>query len=101
MRAPVRGGAARGMFCTTVAPSIAIYPERSVQLIAPFPAGGAADVMARIFSKEFEARLGQPFVVMNRPGGGTIIGAQATMTAAPDGYTILLHPTRPTRLIRR
>ena len=74
----------------SVAPSMALYPERIVQLISPFPAGGAADVSARIFSKELEARLGQPFVVMNRPGGGTIIGAQATMTAEPDGYTIML-----------
>jgi tripartite-type tricarboxylate transporter receptor subunit TctC len=68
----------------------ALYPERPVQIISPYTPGGAADVMARVFSKELEARLGQPFIVMNRPGGGTVIGAQATLAAPPDGYTILL-----------
>jgi tripartite-type tricarboxylate transporter receptor subunit TctC len=73
-----------------VTPANARYPERPVQLIAPYTAGGAADVMSRIFAKEFEARLGQPFLVVNRPGGGTAVGTLATITAPPDGYTILL-----------
>jgi tripartite-type tricarboxylate transporter receptor subunit TctC len=70
--------------------AMALYPDRTVQIIAPYPAGGAADVMARVFSKELEAKLGQPFIVVNKPGGGTVVGAQSTIAAEPDGYTILL-----------
>jgi tripartite-type tricarboxylate transporter receptor subunit TctC len=101
MRAPIRTALLAACMTMSVAPSMALYPERIVQLISPFPAGGAADVSARIFSKELEARLGQPFVVMNRPGGGTIIGAQATMSAEPDGYTIMLSSNSTYSLIPR
>jgi tripartite-type tricarboxylate transporter receptor subunit TctC len=90
MRTTIRAVILGACLALPAAPVLAVYPERSVQLIVPFSAGGAADVMARVFSKELEARLGQPFVVVNKPGGGTAVGALATATAAPDGYTILL-----------
>ena len=57
---------------TAVAASLAgaAYPERPVQLVAPFPPGGAADVLARILSRELEVQLGQPGVVENKPSPG-------------------------------
>jgi tripartite-type tricarboxylate transporter receptor subunit TctC len=64
------------------------YPEKSLQLIVPFPPGGASDVVARIIGGELEARLGKPVVIMNRPGGGTTIAAKEVTRAAPDGYTL-------------
>lgn len=66
------------------------YPEKPIQLIVPFPPGGAADVLARFLSAELEPRLGQGVVVVNRPGAGTAIGAQAAATAPADGYTLFL-----------
>src|SRR4051812_35044616 len=71
-------------------PAAAEYPERPVQLISPYPAGGAADVLARYLGKELEAQLGKPVIILNKPGAGTIIGAQAAATAPPDGYTLFL-----------
>jgi tripartite-type tricarboxylate transporter receptor subunit TctC len=66
------------------------FPERALQIVAPYAPGGAADVFARLIAKELEGRLGQPVIVVNRPGGGTIIGAQAVLTAPADGYTLFL-----------
>jgi tripartite-type tricarboxylate transporter receptor subunit TctC len=71
-------------------PAAAEYPQRPIQLISPFPAGGAADVLARYLGKELEAQLGKPVIVLNKPGAGTIIGAQAAATAVADGYTLFL-----------
>src|SRR5689334_13122394 len=64
------------------------YPEKSLQLICPFPPGGASDVVARIIGSELEARLGKPVIIMNRAGGGTTIAAKEVARAAPDGYTL-------------
>src|SRR5205823_1175045 len=66
------------------------YPTQPVRLVVPFPAGGGTDALARWFSKGLEDRLGQPFVVENRAGAGTTLGAGYVATATPDGYTILL-----------
>ncbi|MEO8023318.1 tripartite tricarboxylate transporter substrate binding protein [Polaromonas sp.] len=66
------------------------YPDRPVTLVAPYPAGGAADVLARILGKKLEEQLGQPVVVENKPGAGTAIGAAAVANAKPDGYTLLV-----------
>lgn len=66
------------------------FPERPITLVAPFPAGGAADVLARILGRKMEEQLGQPVLVDNKPGAGTAIGAAAVANAKPDGYTLLI-----------
>lgn len=65
------------------------YPTKPIRIIMPFPAGGASDVIARAIGEKLRPKLGQPFVVENRPGANQIVGATSAMTAAPDGYTLL------------
>lgn len=64
------------------------WPERVVRVIVPWPPGGSTDVLVRIFAERFQALLGQPFVVENRPGAGGNIGVDAVAKAQPDGYTL-------------
>ena len=66
------------------------YPSKPLRVIVPQPPGGGFDLVARTLSEPLAALLGQPVVVENRPGGGTIIGTDAVAKAEPDGYTILL-----------
>ncbi|MEI8154413.1 MAG: tripartite tricarboxylate transporter substrate binding protein [Hyphomicrobiales bacterium] len=66
------------------------YPDRPIRLIAPFPAGGLADVLARAVGDEMSKSLGQPVIVENRTGAGGNTGADAVAKAAPDGYTLLM-----------
>lgn len=65
------------------------YPKRAVRVIVPFAPGGALDTVARLVSLQLAARLGQPFVIENKPGAANIIGNDAVAKAAPDGYTLL------------
>ena len=69
---------------------LAAFPERAVTLIAPFPAGGAADVIARLLARQLELQLGKSVIVENKSGAGSVIGAAYVANAKPDGYTILL-----------
>jgi tripartite-type tricarboxylate transporter receptor subunit TctC len=66
------------------------YPARPVKIIVPFAAGGPADIYARFLAQRLEAALGQPFIVDDRPGAGSVIGTDAAAKSAPDGYTLLL-----------
>jgi len=66
------------------------YPTRLVRIIVVAAAGGGSDILARLIGQWLSQRLGQPFVVENRPGGGGNIGTEAAVKAAPDGYTLLL-----------
>jgi tripartite-type tricarboxylate transporter receptor subunit TctC len=65
------------------------YPTRTVTYVVPFPPGGATDLLSRLIAQGLERRLGRPFVVENRPGGGTVIATAAAAKAPPDGYTLL------------
>ena len=66
------------------------YPTRPVRIIVGFPAGGATDIIARLIGQWLSERLGQQFVVENRPGAGSNIATEAVVRAPPDGYTLLL-----------
>jgi len=66
------------------------YPARAVRLIAPFPPGGVADILARVLGQHLTASLGQPVVIENRPGAGGTIGTELVAKAPGDGYTLLL-----------
>ncbi len=66
------------------------YPTRPVRIVVGFPAGAAADIVARLIGQWLSERLGQPFIIENRPGAGSNIGTEAVVRAPPDGYTLLL-----------
>ncbi|HLQ01860.1 MAG TPA: tripartite tricarboxylate transporter substrate binding protein [Burkholderiales bacterium] len=73
------------------------YPARPIRIIVPYPAGGSADLMPRIFAEKLGAKWGQPVLVENRPGAGGNVGAEVAYRAEPDGYT--LFATAPGPLI--
>ena len=70
-----------------------IYPDKPVTMIAPFPAGGSVDLVARAVAQQMSEIWRQPVIVTNRPGAGGNIGAEAVARAAPDGYTLLMGTT--------
>ena len=66
------------------------YPAKPIRVVVPFGAGGPADIYARFLGQQMQGVLGQPFVVENRPGAGSIIGTDLVAKSAPDGYTLLV-----------
>src|SRR5215212_6837867 len=64
------------------------YPDRPVRIVVPFPAGSATDIVSRLMAQKFSARLGQQFIVENRPGASGNLGVDIVAKSAPDGYTI-------------
>lgn len=68
------------------------WPSRTIKLIVPFPPGGAADTVARVYADKLTEALKQPVVIENKAGAGTAIGAEAVASAEPDGYTLSLAP---------
>jgi tripartite-type tricarboxylate transporter receptor subunit TctC len=75
---------------STAGASALDYPTRPVRFIVGYPAGGATDILARIIGQRLSERLGQQFVIENKPGAGNNIGTEAVVNAEPDGYTVLL-----------
>ncbi|WP_280520687.1 tripartite tricarboxylate transporter substrate-binding protein [Phaeobacter sp. J2-8] len=68
--------------------ALAEWPEKAVTIIVPWSAGGGTDATARAVAAELEEKFGQPFNVVNRTGGGGLVGHSAIATADPDGYTL-------------
>ncbi len=66
------------------------YPSKPVRIVIPFPPGGATDLLGRLVAQKLTERMGQTFIAENRTGGGGNIGAEYTVKAAPDGYTIMI-----------
>ncbi len=66
----------------------ASYPDRPVRIVVPFPAGSATDIVSRLMAQKFSAKLGQQFIVENRPGASGNLGVDIVAKSAPDGYTI-------------
>src|SRR5215475_14950325 len=80
--------------CAAPAPASAgDYPDHAIKMIVPFAAGGGTDVLARIIAQNLNSKWGQPVVVENQPGASGAIGSRAVMSAAPDGYTLLMAST--------
>ncbi len=69
------------------------YPSHPVRWVVPYTAGGATDILSRLICQRLADRLGQPFIVENKPGAGSNIGTQAVISSPPDGYTLLLTST--------
>jgi tripartite-type tricarboxylate transporter receptor subunit TctC len=84
--------------CLAVSPAFAQhadYPSRTVKIVVSAPAGGGVDIAARIIAERLRGRLGQPFIVENRPGASGNTGAEAVAAAEPDGYTLLAAQPAP------
>jgi tripartite-type tricarboxylate transporter receptor subunit TctC len=69
------------------------YPTRPVTIVVPFAAGGGTDLLARMVAQKLEQRLGKPFLIENKPGAGSTIGASHVAKAPPDGHTLLMAPS--------
>ena len=66
------------------------FPTKPIMLVVPYPPGGANDMLGRLIGQKMSEALGQPVVIDNKPGAGTIIGTGIVAKAAPDGYTLLI-----------
>ena len=67
-----------------------VYPDRGIKLVVPFPAGALTDSLGRLIAERLRPILGQPMVVENRPGAGTLLGASVVAKSPPDGYSLLV-----------
>lgn len=76
-------------------PSHAEYPERTIQIVVPYTPAGTVDILARKLGERISKAWGQPVVIINRPGAGGSVGAEAVAKSAPDGYTFLLSTNSP------
>jgi len=72
------------------------YPTRPVRWVVGYPPGGATDIIARLIGQRLSEKLGQQFVIENKPGAGNNIATEAVINAEPDGYTVLLVNLRTT-----
>src|SRR4051794_37600691 len=66
------------------------FPAKPLKIVVPFPPGGSGDTSSRLLGEHMAKRLGQPVIIENRPGGGTVNGTQLVQRSAADGYTMLV-----------
>lgn len=85
----LKGFALSMVFMSTSGAAAAAYPEKTVRIVVPFPPGTVTDLIARQYADQLSKKLGQSFVVENKPGAGGTVGAQYVNNSAPDGYTVL------------
>jgi len=78
------------LIAAAVGAQAADYPNRPVRIVVGYPPGGATDIVARIFGAYLSEKLGQQFIIENRPGAGNNLGTEAVVRSAPDGYTFIL-----------
>jgi tripartite-type tricarboxylate transporter receptor subunit TctC len=90
-----RFAAAALLISASATASFAEYPDRAIQIIVPYTPGGTVDILARALGARLTAAWGQPVVVLNRPGAGGSVGAEAAAKSAPDGYTLFLSTNSP------
>lgn len=90
--------AVAGLVFVQVAGAAALdYPTRPPRVIVGYPAGGSTDIVARLIGDWLGKRLGQQFIIENRPGAGNNLATDAVAKAAPDGYTLMLNPANARR----
>ena len=75
---------------STSSAQAAAYPNKAIRLVVPYPPGGGIDVMSRVIGLQLSQRWGQPIIIDNKPGAGTIVAAESVARAAPDGYTLMI-----------
>jgi tripartite-type tricarboxylate transporter receptor subunit TctC len=76
-------------------PSLAEYPDHTIQIVVPYTPGGTVDLLARVLGPRLTAAWGQPVVILNRPGAGGSVGAEVVAKSAPDGYTLFISTNSP------
>ena len=69
---------------------VAAYPNKAIRLVVPYPPGGGIDLMSRVIGLQLSQRWGQPVIIDNKPGAGTIVAAESVARSAPDGYTLMV-----------
>ena len=84
------GAATLAQAQTTSTGAALAYPNKPVRIVVPYPAGGGIDIISRVIGERLSQRLGQPVLVDNRPGGGTILAAEMVARAVPDGHTLMI-----------
>ena len=84
------GAATLAQAQTTSTGAALAYPNKPVRIVVPYPAGGGIDIISRVIGERLSQRLGQPVLVDNRPGGGTILAAELVARAVPDGHTLMI-----------
>src|SRR5581483_1452880 len=92
---PLRWAAALVLLlaCTQASAQITDYPSKTVTIVVPTAPGGMLGLLGRLVATRLEQRFGKTFIVENRPGAGTAVGATMVARAAPDGYTLLIGAT--------